>query len=118
MTTPRLHLDEDTSSTVLQSALQKMGHNVTRTPVEWMPFGADDEFQLVQATAHGRIIFTYNIGDFTRLALQYPQHAGIVFGKQNWTVSSTISALHRMLSETEAEEWIGQVRWLSQWRSH
>jgi hypothetical protein len=27
-----------------------------------------------------------------------------------------IAALDRILSESDAEDWIGQLRWLNQWR--
>ncbi len=53
-----LHLDADISSKALHSALLKLGHNVTRTPTDWMPLDASDEEQLLGATAQGRAIFT------------------------------------------------------------
>ena len=63
----------------------------------------------------GRCIF--NIRDFTMLAGQYPQHAGVILAAQTrWTVADLCSALDRVLSETEGDEWIGRVRWLNQWR--
>lgn len=62
-----LHLDADTSSKALHSALLTRGHDVTRTPTEWMPLNASDEQQLLGATAQGRAIFTYNIRDFISL---------------------------------------------------
>jgi cardiolipin synthase len=33
---PRLHLDADTSKKSLLKALTEMGHDITRTPNEWM----------------------------------------------------------------------------------
>jgi hypothetical protein len=33
-----------------------------------------------------------------------------------WILSRLIAALDRVLTETEAEDWVGQLRWLSQWR--
>ena len=69
------------------------------------------------ATAQGRAIFTFNVRDFLVLARCYPQHAGIVLAVQkNWTLSGLIAALDCLLSETEAADWVGQVRWLNQWR--
>ncbi len=59
-----LHLDADTSSKALYNALLERGHDLTRTPTEWMPFDASDEQQLLGATAQGRAIFTYNIPRF------------------------------------------------------
>ncbi len=79
---------------------------------------ASDEVQLLGATAQGRCIFTFNIRDFLVLAERYPQHGGIILAAQSsWTLSSLIAALDRLLSETQADEWIGQVRWLNQWRT-
>jgi hypothetical protein len=113
----RLHLDADTAIKALERALQERGHDVTRTPTAWMPFDASDEEQLLGATAQGRIIFTFNIRDFQVLAQRFQQHAGIVLAVQTgWTLSQLIHALDRLLSETEAETWVGQVRWLNQWR--
>lgn len=83
-----------------------------------MPLDASDEAQLLGATAQGRCIFTFNIRDFIFLAERYPQHGGIILAAQSsWTLSSLIMALDYLLSETQAEEWIGQVRWLNQWRT-
>jgi len=115
---PRLHLDADTSNKALQRALAARGYDITRTPNAWMPIDADDEMQLLGATAHGRIIFTYNVRDFTELAQRYPEHAGIILAAQrSWTLSSCITALQRLVAETRADEWIGRVRWLNQWRT-
>lgn len=118
MPKPRLHLDADAPMKALQSTLLARGHDVTRTPNEWMALDADDETQLLDATAHGRCIFTFNIRDFIALARRYPRHEGIVLAAQaSWTLSSLIAALDRLLSETQAEDWTGQVRWLNQWRT-
>ena len=117
MPKPRLHLDADVSIKTLQSALTARGHDVTRTPNEWIAQDADDETQLLKATAHGRCKFTFNIRDFAVLAQHHPQHSGIILAVQtSWTLSGLIVALDRMLSETEAGDWIGQVRWLNEWR--
>jgi len=114
---PRLHLDADVSIKVLHAALTARGHDVTRTPNEWVARDASDEAQLLQATARGRCIFTFNVRDFVILALQYPRHGGIVLAAQaSWTLSELIAALDRLFSETQAEDWIGQVRWLNDWR--
>jgi len=113
----RLHLDADVSIKALHSALTVRGHDVTRTPNEWMPEDANDETQLLKATAQGRCILTFNIKDFTSLALQYPKHGGIILAAQSsWNLSDLIESLDRLLSETQAEDWSGQIRWLNQWR--
>ena len=117
MAKPRLHLDADTSIRALHQAQLGRGHDVTRTPMEWIALDASDEEQLLGATMQGRCIFTFNIRDFTVLAGQYPQHAGIILAAQTrWTLAELINTLDRVLSETEDDAWIGQVRWLNQWR--
>ncbi len=113
----KLHLDADASIKSLHRALLQRGHDVTRTPNDWIARDASDEMQLLRATAQGRCIFTFNIRDFMVLAARYPTHHGILLAAQSrWTLSQLIAALDRVLSETEAEAWIGQVRWLNQWR--
>src|SRR6266487_5001772 len=113
----QLHLDADTSSKALHTALLARGHDVTRTPTEWMPLDASDEQQLLGATAQGRAIFTYNIRDFIVLGKRYPHHGGIILAFQkSMKLNETIEALDRVLRETDANEWIGQTRWLNDWK--
>lgn len=117
MTKPRLHLDADASIKALHKALCDSGHDVTRTPSEWMPLDADDRIQLLGASAQGRILFTFNIPDFQVLAREYPEHNGLLFAAQNrWKLRELIDAIDRMMNETEAESFVGQVRWLNDWR--
>jgi hypothetical protein len=114
---PRLHLDADTSIQQLQRALIERGHDVSRTPNAWITTEADDEAQLLGATAQGRVVFTFNVRDDMILAERHPHHAGIAIAAQRrWTLSTLIAALDRMLTETTAEVWVGQVYWLSRWK--
>ena len=117
MTEPRLHLDADASVKALHKALIERGHDVTRTPTEWMPLDASDETQLLGATAQGRCLFTFNVRDFIVLAKRFPEHRGIILAAQKrWTLPQLIESLHRLLSVTQAADWEGQVRWLNDWR--
>ena len=117
MSKTKIHLDADVSYVVLQKTLNERGHDVTRTPCDWMPLDASDRTQLLEATARGRAILTFNIGDFTPLAQKYPSHSGIILAHQRaWRLPSLIAALDRLLNETTAEAWQGQVRWLNDWR--
>ena len=112
-----LHLDADTSSKALCNALLERGHDVTRTPTEWMPLDASDEGQLLGATAQGRAIFTYNIRDFIVLGERYPHHAGIILAHQkSMKLNELINTLDLILRETSADEWTGQTRWLNDWK--
>lgn len=111
---PRLHLDADTSKKSLLKSLTEMGHDVTRTPNEWMTLDATDLEQLLGATAQGRVIFTFNVRDFMALAQKYPAHAGILLSAQK-PLPELLPALARMFDATTADEWQGQVRWLNDW---
>ena len=105
---PKLHLDADAASKSLQQALLHKGKDVTRTPNEWMHLDASDEQQLLGATAQGRVIFTYNIRDFQKLAKQYTHHAGILLAAQrSFSLHELIELLDKSLSTTTAGEWIG-----------
>jgi hypothetical protein len=117
MARPRLHLDADASIKALHAALTALGHDVTRTPCEWMPPDASDEVQLLGATAQGRITFTFNVRDFVVLARRYPHHGGIVLAAQSsWRLGDLAPALDRLLTETDAGDWAGRVEWLNRWR--
>ena len=92
-------------------------HDVTRTPNDWMRRAASNERQLLGATAHGRCIFTFNSRDFVALSKKYTHHRGIILAAQSsWSLSALIDALDRTFIETGAEDWVGQVRWLNDWR--
>ena len=118
MAKPRLHLDADASSRALHAALLARGHDVTRTPNDWIALDATDDEQLLRATAQGRCLFTFNVRDFAVLARRFPSHGGIVLAAQaSWRLPDLIAALDRLLAETQAEEWIGRVRWLNEWRA-
>lgn len=118
MSKPHLHLDADISIRALHTALIARGHDVTRTPCEWVAEDATDEMQLLAAAARGRCIVTYNVGDFALLARRHPDHAGIILvARRSWTLSALIAALDNMLSLCSAKDLIGQVRWLNEWRS-
>ncbi len=114
MTKPRLHLDADASRVDLEKELLKRGHDVTRTPNEWMELDADDDGQLLGATAQRRSIFTFNARHFMPLAKKYPRHAGIVLSPQH-PMPRLLKALDRFFTEATAEEMEDQVRWLSDW---
>ena len=113
----KLYLDADASRKALCEALLKRGHDGTRTPQPGLPLDADDDFQLLWATAQGRIIFTHNIRDFIGKTKDYPNHSGILLAhRSSYGLADLIRLLDQVLKTTDADEWIGQVRWLSDWK--
>jgi hypothetical protein len=116
MSKPRLHLDADTSRKDLYRALVTKGHNVTRMPAPGLPLDASDELQLLWASAHDRVLFTFNTGDFLPLARRMSDHDGILLAsQQSHSLRQLILLLDRVLEKTKAEDWPGQIRWLSDW---
>jgi Domain of unknown function (DUF5615) len=114
---PHLHLDADASSEPLYRALLNRGHDVTRTPNDWIEQDATDEAQLLGATARGRCIVTFNVRHVVPLAQRYPEHGGIILAaRRRMGLSELISALDHLLTEIDAADWPGQVRWLADWR--
>ena len=117
MAEPLLHLDADASIEALVDALQQRGHDVTRTPNDWMPADASDREQLLGASVQGRIIFTFNVRDFLVLAKKHPKHSGILLATQSrWLLAGLTAALDRALCETDETDWRGRVRWLNDFR--
>ena len=117
MARPRLHLDADASRKDLFNALVSKGHDVSRTPAPGLALDASDEFQLLWASAHDRILFTFNICDYLQLARRIPEHKGILLAsQQSYSLKELIVLLDRALNQTDADDWIDQVRWLSDWR--
>ncbi len=113
----KLHLDADASRKALHRALTARGHDVTRTPNPWMPLDADDQTQLLRASAQGRVIFTFNVKEFVILAQAHQNHRGILLAAQrSWPFADLLAAPDGFLSETDAGEMAGNVRWLNQWR--
>jgi len=114
MSKPKLHLDEDSSRDALYEALMSNGHDVTRTPNEWIKKKASDEEQLQKASEHGRSVFSFNVKHFLQMARKFPKHKGIILSKQK-PLSIILKALNRFFAESSAEEMEDQVRWLSDW---
>ena len=105
MSKPKLHLDADASQKSLLQALLKRGHDVTRTPQPGLPPDADDDFQLLWATAQGRIIFTHNIRDFIHMTDLYPHHAGILLcHRMSFHLPELIRLVDDVLANTQAED--------------
>jgi hypothetical protein len=80
-----LYFDEDSVNRALIRALRARGMDVTNA-VDAGHVGTSDLEQLEHATAEGRVLFTYNVGDFfnlhTRLLREGRSHAGMILAPQ------------------------------------
>ena len=63
---PRLYLDEDAMNHRVVRGLLARQIDVL-TPLEAQTVGTDDAAQLAFAAQQGRVLYTFNVGDFCRL---------------------------------------------------
>ena len=112
----KLHLDADTSIKALYTALLKRGHDVTRTPNQWISSDASDAEQFLGQLL--RIVaFLPSISE-TLLLWQRntPSNKGMILAAQSsWSLSDLVTTLDHVLIESSAEDWVDQVRWLNNW---
>jgi uncharacterized protein with PIN domain len=69
----RLYFDEDSMDQALVRALRGRGVDVTSALEENM-IKREDEEHLDYATQQGRVLFSFNRGDFCRLHAEYLRH--------------------------------------------
>jgi hypothetical protein len=83
--TLRFYIDEDSMSRALVRALRARNIDVT-TALEENMIEQPDSVHLDFATSHGRVLYSFNVGDFYRLHTTYltqgKSHAGIVVSSQ------------------------------------
>lgn len=110
-----LYLDEDILERSLVKALRSAGLDVITT-AEANNLSSPDEQQLIWATQQGRVIYTYNVGDFCRLHKIYIEqgrsHSGIVIGRQNYSFGEQLRGFLQLMSIKTAAEMIDQQEFL------
>jgi hypothetical protein len=113
-----LYLDEDAIDRRLVAALRARGVDLL-TAQEASMMGHEDEEHLDLATTSGRAIYTFNVGDFSRLHTEYlsqsRSHAGIIIGRQEFSVGDQMRGLLRLIARRSAEEMANQIEFLSAW---
>ena len=115
----RLYLDEDSTRRALVRALHTRGVDVITARDAGMIERRDEE-QLEYAAAHGRVLYSFNVGDFWRLhsafLMQGKSHAGIVLARQqHYSVGEQMRRLLKLVATKSAEEMTNQVEFLSTW---
>lgn len=116
----RFQLDEDCQALALAHALWQHGIEATTTNAVGLR-GADDETQLREAAAHGRVLVTNNIRDFVPLHARWlkelrPPHAGIVvFPQQEFGIGEIVRRLARLSGTLPGEDMKNRLEWLSAW---
>jgi len=112
----KLMLDEDVQIE-LASALKAEGIDAISAQ-EFGRKGLPDEEQLNFADNNGRVIFTYNVGDFVKLhgtfITQGRDHQGIVVSKQ-LSISQALKGFLRLVNTLSANEMANRLEFLSNW---
>ena len=117
--TIRLYFDEDSMQHALVNALRARGIDVL-TALEAQRIERSDEDHLNFATAQGRVLYSFNVGDFYRLHTSYMEqnksHAGIVLAlQQQYGVGGQMRRLLRLIAHLTAPDMQNRVEFLSAW---
>ncbi len=117
--TIRLYLDEDSMRGAFVRALRVHGVDVL-TAFEAGMIERSDREHLDYATAQGRVLYSFNVGDYYRLHMEYlaqgKSHAGIILARQqSYSVGEQMRRLLKLIAVKSAEDMKNQVEFLSAW---
>ena len=115
----RLYLDEDSMRRSLVRALRARGIDVI-TALDAGMIEREDRAHLAYAAEQGRVVCTFNVGDFYRLHSEYvargQRHAGIVLMRQqHYSIGKQLRCLLRLVANRPADEMENRVEFLSAW---
>jgi hypothetical protein len=116
----QLYLDEDAMEGGLVWALRSRKVDVT-TALEQGMINQPDELHLECATALGRTLYSFNVGDYLALHTDYltqgKHHAGVILApQQTYSVGEQMRRLVKLMTLRSAEAMQDQVEFLSAWR--
>ncbi len=118
--TMRLYLDADAMRQALVDSLRERGADV-ETALEAKLKDASDEEQLAYAAAQGRVLYSFNIGDFMALHTLYiiegKDHAGIILApQQRYSIGEQMRRLLRIVQMKSAVQMRNTIEFLGTWR--
>lgn len=104
----------------LVQALRLRGVDV-QTALEAGMTNRPDDQHLAYASVAGRVLYTFNVGDFMNLHSEYiasgKTHAGIIFGdQQRYSVGEQMRRLLRIFTLRSAEAMRNNYEFLSHWQ--
>lgn len=92
-----LYSDEDFSRGLVVGELRALGYDV-HTVQEAGRCGLDDPIVLADATAEGRVVLTFNRGDYWRLHATGTPHTGIVACTRDQDWRALVGRIHARLA--------------------
>ncbi len=117
MTQIRFYIDEDAMRNSFVNALRNSGLDVL-TVAEVGRLGESDATQLNWATEQNRILYSFNVKDFSslhhQLLAQGVSHAGIiVVPSQRYSVGEQLRALLNLTNSLTTEQMVNRLVFLS-----
>lgn len=115
----RLYLDEDAMAHRLARELRLRGIDVVTALDEEMIERTDIE-HLDYASRQGRVLYSFNVGDYCRLHGQFAsggrRHAGIILTQQQrYSIGEQLRRLLRVVAVRSAEDMQDNIEFLSTW---
>lgn len=112
----RLYIDEDAQGEAVLLALRNAGVDAISTS-QANKLSFSDEEQLIWATEQGRVIYSFNRRDFSRLhstfITQERTHGGIILAQQQrYSVGSQLQGFLSLIATKSAAEMINQMVFL------
>lgn len=114
----RLFLDAHVSARRIATALREHDHDVRAADEERQLDGWEDERLLELATAERRVMVTFNVKDFARLATEWAaagtSHGGIllIVGVDHAEFGLTLRIIEGALAARPAQDaWTGYAAW-------
>ena len=112
----RLYLDEDAMRLALAEALRNTGVDVVTT-ADANNLSLPDEEQLIWAKEQNRVIYSFNVRDFSRLHAKFIEqnmvHGGIIMvTRQSYSIGEQLRGILRLINAKSAEEMINQLVFL------
>jgi hypothetical protein len=117
--TIRLYFDEDSMDHKLVRALRARSMDV-KTALDDNMIDRADEEHLDFATQQGRVLFSFNRGDFYALHTRYlskgKSHAGIILAnQQHYSVGEQMRRILRLSAAKSPEDMQNWIEFLSTW---
>lgn len=115
----RLYLDEDATVRALIRTLAARGLDVS-SAVDAGRTGLSDEEQLEHAANDGRVLYSFNVGDYYRLHTEWIEagrsHTGIILvPQQRYSVGEQMRRILRINHELTAADFRNRVEFLARW---
>lgn len=115
----RLYIDEDSMDRDLVNALRARGVDVSTAQADGLTECTDEE-HLLHALREGRVLYSFNRGDFYRLHTAYlaqgKAHAGIILAQQQqYSIGEQLRRLLKLMAAKSSQDMQNQVESLSAW---